>query len=750
MDEKSDKSAPRKAKTRRKARLVEIEDMDSQGIQEVGRLKSSILDIEKDINRFNNAPLVALHNSAAKQVYSTLQIKIAELRPTLNSIDSDLQKPALIYDFNSQISLLNQKKELIYKLYIDIHPLITELDMLQEEAYPKKLNEEHFRNMNNEIVRTMKQLRHEMQLKKNQSNQSEIGAAIFTQLSQLLSDFNTVDGVSVTRIAEQYKERPSSFNSEQYAGIINARNNLRLLEEEFKLILSTYDEKIQFEEKRNEVSQLADDLSITYSHLYNLRSFSSPLVANLRELLYSKTGNPKTLFNTNDFKLTLGEPLPSMTDFNRKAEEVKTARQALLKIIKEHQSNINPNLKKEIEALSSRARIFEVLSQGKSIDFRPIHHALNLDFGGARIRDNLVSLRHLINLDEEKIIESMALNNAIHQDFLREFPEVRIEGDNLLVDNKNYLLTDSKDFGYSEARKLILIAITNGDDHAQDYKKIHSKLIEARDSLKAYITEQNILSKPRQDLADLKFSLDGKLTVIKPSPTQILFNVPYASLLSSINALRINLSLDNLTPTIISFQKCSDLFHQYESLQQKFDDQSNQINELKKVFSELLKNIDQEQQRIAETYNKSEPCVALLEELKGPIQGQIDLLEPLNTRIQDSLNDLRSPEVVKATLEATSLELKEAAEKIVTKVQGILTDEKLEGLTLSTKNLFLALLAKLIRPLIALINKDKSDQKPGFFVSQTELTLKALRDNTKGIKAQESDLENVDPKQKNV
>lgn len=747
MDDKSDKTSIKApAKKKKKSRVVKIEELDSEKVAEIVRLKTAIEDLFNDIARFITPPAVALHNVVAKQHYNQIKDGIEELKIAVNSINNELRKATIRYDLDDQITILNQKKDLLTNMYIKLEPSISQLMELQDQAYPTKLDEAQFRKTNNEIVRSIQGMIELLKQKEEKGNRTEIGATILTKLSQLLSDFNVNDGARVIQIGKQYREKPSSFNAEQYAGIITARNNLRQVEEQFNLLLNTLDMKVAFEHKRNEVSKQANDLSLLYSELYNIRGTHSPLVVALRDVLYNQMGNPKTSFQKEDFTLTLRDPLPSAEQFEAKAEEVNAAHQALVKLITEHQSNFDPKLKKDIKILSSRTKIFAALSQGKSVDFGQMNQALELDFSSATISDNLIYLRQLINFDQKKVNENIEINRGLYDDFLINFPEVSIERDKLIIDGNYYPLSSAKDFGYSTARTLMLEAIQKGDQPNQDYKAIYATIVTARDSLDSYMKLQNELSKPRQDLDGLILKLEEKIKVMNPSPNREQFNKQYEFILSSVNKLKNHLTQENLKDTMGSLKKWNEQFNQYEFLQKTFKDESKKINKIDQFFSGLLLSIEQEQTRISKKYNESEPRIALLKEIEFSVKSKIDTFNTLSKRLVQVLDNIEDPKVAQTNLSNMSSEIKKANEELITNIQDILTDKKLEHLTLATKNPFLVWITKLIRPLLSLMNKDNPEQKPGFFMSKTEVTLKALRESTKEVKTQGQDVENIDPK----
>ncbi len=581
-------------------------------------------------------------------------------------------------------------------------------------------------------------------MKKNETNQTEIGTAMLNRLEKVLSDIDEFVGKEVAKVNQEYRYDPKTFNADRYAVMIHAKNNLAVLEGQFNQVIHTFNEKVQFEQKIKAVSALASALTSAHDQIYALRNQydQNPLVKTMKTLLNSI---PRVPFKEEDFPLSVDSELSSQHLLNSKASEIKTTYHTLVGAIKEHQSHFN-RYKKDIKFLTGRSVVFNAISHQQNLDFKRLNEAINHDFENPAPSKNAFLIYDLITFDrrKEQVQPQLELFNQFKKEFINRFPELIInnERQTLRIQGQDYPLTlneDSYDFGYSNARIKLLTAMEEGDLPNVDYGEIYRDLEAAQLKLESFTRRQNIVLEHKNKIDHLLTNIDVKLKTIPTLETDKLFLDFYSEMQANVNTLKNDLPRKSTKELNSSIEEFSQKFEEYSSLQDQYAEQLKQLNDLTKLFTQLSEGIVNEHTRI-QTTNKNDTRLNILDGLQGQVETHALEFTSLKTEL---LNQSADPQKLH-DIEPIAAKINAKVAQSATTIKSILTDEQLEGLSVAKRNPFVAWFVKLIRPLLSYLNEDKPE-KPGFFVTRTELSLKELRTNVLAPKGEKGpDRENED------
>lgn len=310
----------------------------------------------------------------------------------------------------------------------------------------------------------------------------------------------------------QYDQNKGSITTEQLHKFIDAQHNFDLIYKKFKNDKALYQQKTEFNQKIQHLSQKADFLQEVQRQLALLPTYTDQqtITAELKSILLDNDRPINVVFHAKDFPSTQNG-LPT-AELNQRAKEIDSLFEQVQTEIQLRQSQLMRN-KAELGYIAQRNHFINFLldmntSNLTNRNYRPLSQAIVHQFNGSDPKKDGLLLRELIlnhgltNTTAELIDTFKLLANEL----LAKHPKIELHGETFTYLNKEYPLTAANSAqvkAFAEARTVFSHALEQGDKPGEDYNTAYRKLQSAQKALDAYIKTEELYSQQRNTIDTL-------------------------------------------------------------------------------------------------------------------------------------------------------------------------------------------------------------------------------------------------------
>lgn len=694
-------------------------------------LEASIQEALKSLNRFTHTqPKVIELNLQAIKLYPFISKEVELSYFPLKEVDKKIRLAKSSDDKKNIIELLTEKEQLLIAILSKIQHSMATIEELEAEAYPKEIDKERFFEEYHLILDEVTKIYQQYKSKEEYVKQNGVGESVLSKLKVIREEIVFHVVTYHRQVCEEFKANPQIVTSDQYARIINAKNNLDLLAQRFYLVNNSFEENVAYETKLKKVTLQSLMLNSAFKQLTNISDRNNPLVIKLNETLCDEDGLFKITFNEQDFLLTSDKLLPPKKSLDVKGQEINSAYVAVLNAIEEYKSSFD--FKIPIKQITDRAAVITAIGYISSLNVERIKQAITYAFDPLiKPEEELEKLIPLKKLSVEVLQENQQIKTYIEQ-WIIDYPELILfnQGQKtFLYKNHEYLMTSSAS-EYANSREQLLKALIDGDEKGMDYERIYSIFITAKAALNTYIEEQKKLEPQRKLIATL---LDELERTIHPIPiiyiepnimdplleTDRYFLKEFIKIRADVNSIKNSMCIEKI---IINNQ----LLAKYTL---DFKEQLILYND----FKHLFKKLDQVMVFIKSVFDKIYHEKTRIIDIFGISDARLDILQALEESFVITDNAIRAlykslKNLICTSNDGTQAKLWDITNKIdkeqmegVERIRIIISGEQLNRLPIIRYNPLIAWIIKLINPLLTLEIEEKSNKRNGFFDKKMEL-----------------------------
>ncbi len=516
------------------------------------------------------------------------------------------------------------------------------------------------------------------------------------------------------RVCEEYKENPATITSSQYAAIINGRCNLTPLVDKFQELYNSFDAKVAFETKTEEVARKASIINSAYDQLKKLL-ITHPndlLTQQLKAVLCRSDGTLKVRFNEQDFSVSTNSSVANELELDNKVLEIETIYQALLNLTKDYQSHFN--IEATIQDIIQRTAVVSAIGYKSPLNINKIQQ--EIQEYGLETEFNILKFMSINLINSELILEGQRISSYI-DGWHVEFPNLLISDENSFIFNKQTYPIIPPVMDYNTTRNKLVKALQSHDEPEEDYKSLYAKLVTTKTALFQYINEEDQLEPQRLRLRILlekikctihSIPVRGVDTIlfdtIEETDRQFLYQ--FLKLRTDVEMIKTSINMNNFQLNNQLIDEWSAQFKLYHRLYKDIKNEFSAINSLMSIFKNILNAIENKYNQLI---IKNDPRSKVVAELRDIFQLHNNTIKSLRRFLGEEINHINDE--TKDKFRVISEELLKEKVKTTEQIKTLMNSAEMIKLPKAQFNPLIAWMVLLIRPYISFDSEVKPKQR---------------------------------------